>query len=243
MVASAPIQRRPLSRARVSASVSQEPLPSATVIITRDVENGLEVLLLQRTPRKPGDRRAPWVFPGGKVEAVDRSSEDDPVATGRRAAVREVLEESGLKIDPETLLPISRWITPEISPKRFDTLFFLTQLEDRQEVEVDGVEIERYDWMQPEAALARSQAGEISLAPPTFVTISWLETFPDGAAAREALARHSLLTFRPQICRTEEGTCMLYPGDAGYEEGDPGREGARHRLWALETGWRYERDT
>jgi hypothetical protein len=34
---------------------------------------------------------------------------------------------------------------------------------------------------------------------------------------------------------------MLYPGDAGYEANDPTRSGARHRILALASGWRYER--
>jgi hypothetical protein len=34
---------------------------------------------------------------------------------------------------------------------------------------------------------------------------------------------------------------MLYPGDAGYEANDPARAGARHRILALPSGWRYER--
>jgi hypothetical protein len=34
---------------------------------------------------------------------------------------------------------------------------------------------------------------------------------------------------------------MLYPGDAGYEAGDPDLPGPRHRIQALASGWRYER--
>jgi hypothetical protein len=35
--------------------------------------------------------------------------------------------------------------------------------------------------------------------------------------------------------------CILYPGDAGYEAGDPARPGPRHRLWMQKERWRYER--
>jgi hypothetical protein len=37
------------------------------------------------------------------------------------------------------------------------------------------------------------------------------------------------------------GIVALYHGDAGYESGDADLEGARHRLWMVEGGWRYER--
>jgi len=59
--------------------------------------------------------------------------------------------------------------------------------------------------------------------------------------ALESLARRPILTFRPKICPIPDGACMLYPGDAGYADGDPERLEPRHRLWSLPTGYRYER--
>ena len=51
--------------------MSVEPLPSATVVLIRDGEGALELLLLERRAN-PDGRRPPWVFPGGKIEAADR---------------------------------------------------------------------------------------------------------------------------------------------------------------------------
>jgi hypothetical protein len=34
----------------------------------------------------------------------------------------------------------------------------------------------------------------------------------------------------------------MWHGDAGYADGKPDLPGARHRLWMVEGGWRYERD-
>jgi len=96
-------------------------------------------------------------------------------------------------------------------------------------------------WLAPEAALAAHHEQRLRLAPPTFVTVSWLLGLESAAGARERLAPAPLLVFRPHICRVEEGACMLYPGDAGYEASDPAAAGARHRLWTLPSGWRYER--
>ncbi len=223
--------------------MSQEPLPSATVIVLRAAEAGIEVLLLQRAARPDAKKDPPWVFPGGKVDDADRSGANDSETTvARRAAVRELHEEAGLAIDPESLLPFSRWVTPEISPKRFDTWFFVAELEVAQPVQVDGVEIGRHRWMSAPEALAAKQRGEIDLAPPTFVTLVTVAAYANCREARSGLASGPFITFRPQVCRTERGPCMLYPGDAGYAARDPEREGSRHRLWALESGWRYERD-
>jgi 8-oxo-dGTP pyrophosphatase MutT (NUDIX family) len=216
-----------------------EPKPSGTVVVLRDTGAALELLLLQRATRegKPGA----WVFPGGKVEAPDRRAGDPPVLDALRAAVRETAEEAGLELEAGALVAISRWITPEISPQRFDTWFFLAQVDAGARVRIDGHEMCDHLWLAPHAALDAHHRHAIRLAPPTFVTVSWLAEFRAGAHALRELAAHEPIAFRPRIARTGNGACMLYPGDAGYDATDVGARGARHRLWALDDGWRYER--
>ena len=209
-------------------------------MLLRDAEAGLELLLLQRAPRdaKPGA----WVFPGGKVEPADVIAGDAASReTALRAAVRETHEEAGIALDESRLVAISRWITPEISPQRFDTWFFLGAVDDSYAVVVCGSEMVAHRWIAPAAALSAHDSGEIQLAPPTFVTVSWLLEHARAIDALRVLARAPFITFRPRIHRTPEGAVMLYPGDAGYEAGDPSREGPRHRILALASGWRYER--
>ena len=138
-------------------------------------------------------------------------------------------------------MPISRWITPEASPKRFDTWFYFACVADAADVRVDGSEIARHQWMTPEDAIDAHRRDAIRLAPPTFVTVTWLAEIASTSIARERFRGDALVTFRPRICRVGDGACMLYPGDAGYDALDPEATGARHRLWALPSGWRYER--
>ena len=209
-------------------------------MLLRDAEAGLELLLLQRAARdeKPG----PWVFPGGKVEPADVEA-GDPASreSALRAAVRETQEEAGLTLDHSRLVAISRWITPEISPQRFDTWFFLGAIDTSHEVVVCGSEMVAHRWLAPAAALEAYGRGELQLAPPTFVTVSWLLAHAGAAEALYALASAPFITFRPHVHRGAEGAVMLYPGDAGYEANDPSREGPRHRVLVLPGGWRYER--
>ena len=106
---------------------------------------------------------------------------------------------------------------------------------------VDGGEICHHRWLRPAAALDGYRRGEIPLAPPTFVTVTWLSEHERSEAALDALAAAPLVTFRPRICGTPEGVCILYPGDAGYEAGEPERSGARHRLVTRASSWHYER--
>jgi len=220
-------------------SAPQTPRPSGTVVVVRDAAPGFELLLLERTPRD-GEPQ-PWVFPGGKVDAADLRAGEDEVAAARRAAAREAHEEAGLVLDVESFVPISRWITPEISPKRFDTWFFVAPLRGGASVRVDGGEIQGHRWLSPREALALHERKVLRLAPPTYVTVTTLSIYEAVEPALRGCAECELSTFRPRIVRLGEGAVMLYPGDAGYDATDAEQPGARHRLWALADGWRYER--
>lgn len=216
--------------------------PSATVVLLRDVGQGLEVLLVRRNSKLTFHGGA-WVFPGGRVDAADRDSAqpDDLLAAARRAAVRELREEANLEIEPQQLLPMSRWITPDILPKRFDTWFFIAAAS-AYDVVVDGGEIHDFRWTAPGEALRDQRAGGIELPPPTFVTLTELARCRDVSDALAVAAADPPPAFVPRICKIEGGACSLYEGDAGYETLDPNAPGSRHRLWLLESGWRYERE-
>jgi len=162
------------------------------------------------------------------------------VEAARHAAVREAREEAGVVIAPEHLLLVSRWITPEPLPKRFDTWFFAAPAGGAT-VQVDGSEIHGHRWMRPGDALDAHRRGDIALPPPTFVTIECLVSFQSASEALASLARSPVETFMPRLCVVVDGACSLYPGDVGYEDWDPERPGPRHRLWMYESDWRYER--
>jgi len=214
--------------------------PSATVILLRDGEAGLEVLLLQRNAALAfhgGD----WVFPGGRVDADDRGPGDGDLEAAARAAAREAEEEAGIVLEPDALVPFARWITPEILPKRFATYFFAGSAGD-QAVSIDGGEIHDARWMRPEDALAAQARGALGLPPPTFVTLWGLRGERDAATALARYEAMAIEVFRPRPAGTEGGWISLYEGDAGYETSDPAVEGPRHRLWVLDAGWRYEKE-
>ena len=60
--------------------------------------------------------------------------------------------------DPGALVEFSRWITPEEVTIRFDTRFFLAELPDGQEPEVDGEECVDQGWFTPTGRLGRLRA-------------------------------------------------------------------------------------
>src|SRR6266571_5361417 len=96
------------------------------------------------------------------------------------ASLAEVLGRRGLVLRADLLTPWARWITPEASPRRFDTWFFAAALPPGQkataapEGHADPGESESGAWLRPETALEGAQAGQLTLLPPTAVTLGEL---------------------------------------------------------------------
>ena len=105
---------------------------------------------------------------------------------------------------------------------------------------IDGGEIHDHGWMGPLEAQRRRDALEIELAPPTWITLSFLAPHATVDAALTALAAEPPRYFATRFAAIDGGAVLLYAGDAGYDTLDPHAEGGRHRLWMLDDGWRYE---
>jgi 8-oxo-dGTP pyrophosphatase MutT (NUDIX family) len=233
-----------------SAPDAEEPasetglIPAATVIPLRQTPAGMEVLLLQRNAR--GQFGNMWVFPGGRVDPDDSGSVvgDDAeveMAAARAAAVREAAEEASLDLDPSGLVAFSFWVPPLGAPKRFATWFFLIEVpDDGNAVVVDQMEIHRSEWMTPATAIARIDAAQMVMAPPTFATLWWLRDQTDTQGAMAAARSREPERFATHM-RTDGGVMTaLWQGDVAYEEGDMDQAGPRRRLIMEPGSWRIE---
>ena len=214
-------------------------IPAATVILLRDAEHGLETLMLRRNSKLAFGGM--WVFPGGRIDDADREGAPDMVTAARRAAVREALEEAALVVDESSLAFISHWTPPGLAPKRFATWFFVAPAPEGA-VTIDMGEIHEEAWMPAADALARRDALEIELAPPTWVTLHYLAEFDSVDALMDDARDREPFWYQTAMGRTEEGMAAVWEGDAAYESGDLDAPGPRHRLWMHEAGWRLERD-
>jgi 8-oxo-dGTP pyrophosphatase MutT (NUDIX family) len=223
----------------MSEPVARPSMPAATVVLVRSGAGGLETLMLRRSSR--GAFGGMWVFPGGRVDPEDFAGLDlaDALGAARRAAVREAMEEAGLAIDPAQMRPFAHWTPPSSAPAVFPTWFFVAPAPAGR-VAIDGDEIHDHAWLHPAEALRRRDAGEVELAPPTWVTLHRLAAFADPAAAFAGLCAGEPRLYVTRIARLEGGMVSLWAGDAGYADSDPGRPGPRHRLSMLASGWRYE---
>jgi len=111
----------------------------------------------------------------------------------------------------DAVFSFSRWVTPLVNPKRFDTRFVVTRMPAGQEVRIDGTENESHRWVTPGEGLDAYVDGEIELIPPTVRTLDDLARFESiDAVLRSARARR----VRPACpgIDTEDGrVTMSYP--------------------------------
>jgi len=203
----------------VNRGPATAPRVAASVIVVRDGERGMEVLLVQRTP-EARFMGGVWVFPGGAVDPSDYAS-DDPEGLHfalRAAAVREVAEEAGIRLDgADQLVPFSRWITPAHLLTRFDTWFFVAPAPWRAEASVDGRECVAAQWLTANEALVAHAGGQLPLVFPTIKHLEQLRAF----GSVDELVEHSWATevvpIEPRIVVVRDEPHVLLPGDPGYE--------------------------
>lgn len=209
-------------------------VPAATVVLLRDSDEGMRVLMLKRTGG--GAFGGFWVFPGGRVDSTDA----DELA----AAVREAKEESDLDLDPAGFVRFSHWTPPAAEMRRFSTWFFLAQAphEHHQTVTIDQGEIVHHEWLLVSEALERRNRGEIELAPPTFVTLS---VIAQSSTVDEALDRARSVepsVYEVNLRKKENRTFTVFAGDIAYHDGELlDADGPRHRLELTNSPWVYER--
>ncbi|MEX2274786.1 MAG: NUDIX domain-containing protein [Actinomycetota bacterium] len=187
---------------------------AATLIAARDgAEGGTEVLVLRRSDTS---RFLPGyvVFPGGAVDAADDALAErvfgDASQAPRAAAIRELIEETGLAVTARGLEPVvaggdaaaiaavaqappsisalrqvAHWIAPENVPVRFDARYFAVAASRGVEPVADAVEAAAAWWADPRELLARWSRDEERLYWPTMKTV---EAFAACTSVPELLA-------------------------------------------------------
>ena len=163
---------------------------------------GFEVFLQRRVPSM-AFAAGMTVFPGGARDPGD--------ADLRATAVREVWEETGVRLDPAALHPWARWVTPEGEPRRYDALFFVAVLLPGQTPVATGTEMDHVVWLRPADALAAHARGELGMWPPTLVTLRELAGCADIAAVVRTSARRRLDPVRPRLVPGKGGLAVELP--------------------------------
>ena len=191
-------------------------IPAATVVLLRDQASQIEVLMLHRASQIAFGGM--WVFPGGRIDEEDYPAGRDPNIAARNAALRETQEEAGITVAAEGIVWFAHWTPPPGTPKRFATWFFAVRA-DAHEVTIDGGEIQNHQWLAPARAIERHAAGEIDLAPPTWVTLYQMSRFATVDAALERLRSREPRYYETRVAKRADGVRVtMWRGDAGYAQ-------------------------
>jgi 8-oxo-dGTP pyrophosphatase MutT (NUDIX family) len=129
----------------------------------------------------------------------------------------ELLRRRRLVLRADLLTPWTRWITPEVSPRRFDTWFFAAALPPGQlaSLAVAGTgESDSGTWWRPSAALAAAKAREITVLPPTAVTLAELTAYPDVASI--LAARRPITPLMSTVIAEDGQAWLALPPDVEY---------------------------
>ena len=124
---------------------------------------------------------------------------DDPVVAARFAAHRwavasgerplaDVCAEERLQLAVDGMHYVSRWITPEGPPRRFDTRFFVCTAPTQQTPLHDARETIAHEWVRPADALTRNAEGDVDLMVPTLESLRWLAESDDVAGVLQSAA-------------------------------------------------------
>lgn len=215
---------------------------ASTVVLLRDGPEGVETLLLKRN-KALLFAGGFWVFPGGALEPSDwAAAGDDPALAARVAAARETAEETGLCPAPGDMVLISHWTTPVAERKRFATCIYAAPCPEACEVVIDGSEIHEARWINVATALAEHDAGALGILPPTYITLCDIARYRDVATLLAAVKARQPPRVFPRMGRHAGEVFIMFRGDAGYESGDGGLPGPRHRAVLQGQRWRYVRE-
>jgi len=208
---------------------------AASVIAVREVRDGAEVLVIERSADA---RFLPGyvAFPGGAVE--DRDAElgvrwfGSVAEAARACAVRELMEEVGLAPAPVGLGPaatnsveghgavtvsaerlprLARWVAPPDVPVRFDAEYFAIDAGYAVDPVPDGQEAAAAWWISPARLLADWQAGACRLYWPTYFTVRRLSGCSTAA---------DVLALRFETREPDEDDLARLPRSVFWQDGE-----------------------
>jgi 8-oxo-dGTP pyrophosphatase MutT (NUDIX family) len=146
---------------------------------------------------------------GGEGWEADRRA-----LLARLLSLAQLLRRRGLVLRSDLLRPWARWITPVTEARRYDTRFFAAALPHGQRARDVGGEADETAWLAPAAALDAASRREISLWPPTAVTLGELRAC--GTVAAALAARRRMTALIPEVMVAEGAAWLTVPEGVEY---------------------------
>jgi 8-oxo-dGTP pyrophosphatase MutT (NUDIX family) len=92
----------------------------------------------------------------------------------------QLLEQEGIYLNLKKITHFGNRVTPEKSPIRFDTRFFLAKLPEGQSPRPDVHEIDEAFWITPEEAIVAYQNGKMPMVSPTITSLRAIMNYQKG---------------------------------------------------------------
>lgn len=163
---------------------------------------------------------------GDSADSVVADTTSDSYEADRQAlldrslSLAELLARRGLVLRSDLLRPWARWITPVVEPRRYDTRFFAAALPAGQRTRDVGGEAAAVAWVAPAQALKAWERGEITLFPPTSVTLSELAKCADVTAA--LTGPREVVPIIPEVQVREGAVWLTVPGRPDFRVAERG---------------------
>jgi len=163
----------------------------------------------------------------GSILSITANEEVKRFHDYRRALREGALTFHRLLMDEKLTLPVSRlhyfsrWITPELSPIRYDTRFFIAEAPANQEALHDGLELMKHLWVTPGEALERYGRGTFDMVVPTVITLEDLEEFSTVEEAIHTLQKRNIESRCIKVEIDEKEGIIVYAPDGRIFKHEP----------------------
>jgi 8-oxo-dGTP pyrophosphatase MutT (NUDIX family) len=133
----------------------------------------------------------------------------------------DLLMEEQLTLALDRLHYFSRWITPELSPIRYDTRFFIAEAPANQKALHDGRELTKHVWVTPEEALERYGRGTFDMVVPTVITLEDLRGFSTVEETIHNFQRRTIESRCIKVEIDEKEGLVVYAPDGRVFKNEP----------------------
>ena len=128
------------------------------------------------------------------------------------------MHDMGLSLATDHFRYFAHWITPEARPIRFDTHFFVIEVDKRLQAEADQREVQDHVWVTADEVLARHKAGDVSLVGATRVNLQLISEYANAADAVAGLSAREVVPIMPKLHKTKDGSVRpVFPWDPEYQ--------------------------
>jgi len=121
----------------------------------------------------------------------------------KRLSFADFLAAHSLVLRADLLGAWSHWITPALEPRRYDTRFFVAALPKGQRIGTVSTEADKSLWAPLSQVLARVDAGNAAMMPPTVVTCRELAPL-SAAEVLDAAGRREIRAIEPRFVRKDD---------------------------------------